>query len=192
VRSAVITVALLLATGVGAAASGTTTIPSAFARSATAADHLPSAYAQRFGNSRPFDSRRIATYTDRKRRHWSVYVFKQAMHNELNICVATLQSGGGGAGCLASPRFFAPGRWVVAIEGDRKFAGVAAANVATVRLIGPHGGVHALRLTRDHGFIYACNGYNGCACRIARVRAFNSAGRLITDQNWFGSNCRRH
>jgi len=189
VRLAVVAVAVFVAAGVAAAASGPTTIPSAFARSATPADRLPATFAQRAG-SRPFDSRRIATYTDGKRRLWSVYVFKQIIRNRLNICVATLRGSGGGGGCSPSSEFFAPGRWVVAGEG-RLMAGVAADNVATLRLIGSHGSVHTVKLTRDHGFIYDCNAYNGCSCLIARVQAFDSAGRLISDQDWLGSSCRR-
>lgn len=190
-RLAVVAVAIAVsvAAGVAASASRPTTIPSAFARSATPADRLPSTFVQRAG-SRAFDSRRIVAYTDGKRRLWSVYVFKQVIRNRLNICVATLRGGGGGVGCSPSPEFFAPGRWVVAGEG-RLIAGVVADNVATVRLIGSHGRVHMVKLTRDHGFIYDCNAYNGCSCLIARVQAFDSAGRLITDQNWLGSSCRR-
>jgi hypothetical protein len=189
VRLAVIAFAVFVVAGVAAASPRPRTIPSAFARSATPADRPPATFAER-GGSRAFDSRMIATYTDGKRRLWSVYVFKQVIRNRMNICVATLRGGGGGGGCSPSPAFFAPGRWVVAGEG-RLIAGVAADNVATVRLIGSHGTVHTVKLTRDHGFIYDCNAYNGCSCLIARVQAFDSSGRLITDQNWLGSSCRR-
>jgi hypothetical protein len=188
-RLAAVAFAVFLVAGVALAASRPATIPSAFARRATPADRLPAGFAQ-LGGSRPFDSRRIATYTDGAQRHWSVYVFKQVLHSRLNICIATLRAGGGGVGCSPPPKFFAPGRWVVAGEGHL-IAGVAADNVAAVRLIGRHGTVHTVKLTRDHGFIYDCNAYNGCSCLISRVQAFDSVGRLITNQDWLGSSCRR-
>jgi hypothetical protein len=189
-RIGCVAIAFLVVAGIAVAASSPD-IPSALARTARPSDRLPSRFqALQPVGARPFGSRRIATHQDGKGRLWSVYVFKQVIRNRVNICVFTLRGGGGGGGCSPTTKFFGPVRRVVAFEG-RLFAGVAADDVATVRLIGSHGAVHNVRLSRDHGFVYDCNAYNGCACLITRLQAFDKAGRLITDQDWRGSSCRR-
>jgi hypothetical protein len=167
-------------------------MPSAFLRPAVAADRLPDRFETlRSGRGRPSDSRRIATYIDGKHRRWSLYIFKETIRGKQNICVVTLQQSGGGGGCDYSSHFFAPGRDVVASSG-RVLAGVAADRVARVVVVGSQGRRHPINLTSDHGFIYNCRAYNGCTCVVARLEAFDKAGKLLTNQSWLGNTCPRH
>lgn len=186
-----------LTTGVCAAAAST--IPSAFARAPVASDQLPASFKGIPGEASPQDSRRVATLRGTKRA-WSVYIFKQAMTNRQtlkkrpNICVFVFTHGqggpGGGGGCSPSESFFGPGRQVSASMG-RVLAGVASDEVARVTVIGSHGVVHPVVLSPDHGFIFNCRAYNGCACVVSRLQAFDHSGRRIANQDLSAPNCRR-
>ena len=139
---------------------------------------------------RPRDSRRIATYIDGKQRRWSLFIFREAIRGQENICTFVIQGHGGGGGCDPSVTFFVPGREVVASEGH-VLAGVASDRVTRIMVIGSRGVLHRVTLTPDHGFIYDCATYNGCTCAVARLKAFDRTGKLITNQPWLGSRCKR-
>jgi hypothetical protein len=162
---------------------------SAFSRPAVATDRLPGTLPS-LGRRFSSDSRRIATYVDGKGRRWSLYIFKRQIRRREDICVFVFQGGGGGGGCDPSSSFFVPGRQIVASAGH-VLAGVASPAVARVEVIGSRGLVHHVALSTDHGFIFDCGAYNGCTCVVARLEAFDRSGRLITNQNWLGQNCRR-
>jgi len=186
--------ALIVLGGTGAGASvALTGLPLAFARPATAADRLPAAFMAHTApdSGLPYDSRRVATYVDGKHRHWNLYIFKQRLHGKVNVCDYLVRDAGGGGGCSPSSGFFARGRQVAATEG-RLFAGVAAAKVARVEVVGSRGVVHHVPLNADHSFIYDCNAYNGCICVVAKLRAYDRQGTLVTNQTWLGSRCRTH
>jgi hypothetical protein len=169
-------------------------VPSAFLRTATSADSLPRQFATHglpgANVSRPYDSRRIATYVDGKQRTWSVYIFKQRKSGTEQTCIVTFHSDGAGGGCNPSAGFFSPGNQVVDGEG-RVLAGVASATVTRIEVIGTKGVVHHVPLSPDHGFVFNCRAYNGCACVVATLKAFDSHGRLITSENWRNQSCRR-
>jgi len=174
-----------------ALAASSDSVPSAFTRPAVATDRLPAAFAAISTNrGGPRDSRRIATYVDGKRRRWSLFIFREAIRGEENICAFVIRGSGGGGGCDPSVAFFVSGRQVVASEGH-VLAGVASDRVARITVIGSRGLIHHVTLTPDHGFIYDCAAYNGCTCAVARLEAFDRTGKLITNQPWLGSRCKR-
>jgi hypothetical protein len=70
-------------------------------------------------------------------------------------------------------------------------SGVVARNVARVEIIGTHGRVHPVALTPDGGFIWNCRAYNGCACVVSELRAFDQDGKLVTRQDWRSRSCAR-
>lgn len=192
-----------LTTGVSGAA--TSTIPSAFARAPVASDQLPANFQGVFhgGEGPPHDSRRIATLSGTK-RDWSVYIFKQTTRNRYlnpsvrpNICLFVFthedDGGGAGGGCSPSELFLGPTRHVSASATGRVLAGVASDRVARVVVIGSRGVVHEVPLSPDHGFIFNCRAYNGCACVISRLQAFDKLGNRIENQDWRSRapNCRR-
>jgi hypothetical protein len=43
----------------------------------------------------------------------------------------------------------------------------------------------------DQGFIFNCRAYNGCACVVSRLQAFDRAGRILESQDWLAPTCRR-
>lgn len=173
------------------------TVPSAFARPETEADRLPSTFAMP-GEGLPYDSRRIASYKGTKRT-WTVYIFKQRRRGfyqhkpaQEHICVFVFEGGGAGGGCSPSGSFFGPGRPVNA-SSSRVLAGVASDQVARIAVVGSRGVVHNVPLSSDHGFVFDCRAYNGCACVISRLQAFDKRGIRIANQDWRSSapNCRR-
>jgi hypothetical protein len=191
IPAALVALAVVVLAGTASAAP-LADVPSAFLRPAVAADRLPTGFESlRSDRRRPSDSRRIATYLDGKHRRWSLYIFKQTIRGKQNICVFTLQQGGGGGGCDYSSHFFTPGHDVVASSG-RVFAGVVSDRVARVVVVGSQGRRHPVKLTTDHGFIYNCRAYNGCSCAVARLQAFDKTGTLLTSQSWLGNTCTRH
>jgi hypothetical protein len=185
---------MLVATVFVGGASSSVGAPSAFLRAATSADRLPGRFATHGvpgpNVSRPYDSRRIATYVDGKQRRWSVYIFKQRKSGAEQTCVFTFHSGGAGGGCNPSAGFFSPSNQVVDGEG-RVLAGVASTKVTRIEVIGTQGVVHHVPLSPDHGFVLNCRAYNGCTCVVATLKAFDSRGRLITSENWPNQSCRR-
>ena len=48
---------------------------------------------------------------------------------------------------------------------------------------------HPVALTPDGGFIWNCRAYNGCACVVAELRAFDQMGKLVTRQDWRSRSC---
>ncbi len=186
-----------LAAGVSGAA--TSTIPSAFARAPVASDQLPGNFQGVPDGGLAHDSRRIATLQGTK-RSWSVYIFKQTIRNRLlnpsvrpNICLFIFTSGqGAGGGCSPTDLFFGP-RHVSASATGRVLAGVASDRVARVVVVGSRRVVHEAPLSADQGFIFNCRAYNGCACVVSRVQAFDKSGKRIANQDWRSSarNCRR-
>jgi hypothetical protein len=196
---AVVLCAAVSSVALAASAPG---LPSAFSRPAVPADRLPRGFQGVFdrGGGLPYDSRRIATLSGTKRQ-WSVYIFKQRIKNRLlksgarprvNVCLFVFTDGqGGGGGCSPTAVFFGAGRQVNA-SSSRVFAGVATDRVARVVVIGSQGVVHEVPLSPDHGFIFNCRAYDGCACVVSRLQAFDRMGRRITNQDWVGSrSCRR-
>lgn len=196
--------ALVLATLTTAAAgAATSTIPSAFARAQVASDQLPGNFQGVPGEGLPHDSRRIATLRGTK-RDWSVYIFKQTIRHRFlkpsvrpSIClfVFTHEDGGvgGGGGCSPSTLFLGPTRHVSTSATGRVLAGVASDRVTRVIVIGSRGVVHEVPLSADQGFIFNCRAYNGCACVISRIQAFDKRGNRIANENWTSRapNCRR-
>ena len=188
-----------LATGVVAAYASN--LPSAFERSPTAADQLPPTFQGVSGEGRPYASRRIATLSSTKRQ-WSVYIFKQRIKNRLlqsgtkprlNVCLFVFSDGeNGGGGCSPTALFFGPDGAITA-SSSRVLAGVASDRVARVVVIGSQGKAHDVPLSGDKGFIFNCRAYNGCACVISRLQAFDKLGHRIANQDWRSRapNCRR-
>jgi len=173
------------------AAAAASDLPSAFTRAPSAADQLPPTFPGVPDGGRPYESRRIATLSGTK-REWNVFIFKQKIKKRINVCrfVFTRNQGAGG-GCSPSESFFGPGRQVSAGAG-RVLAGVASDRVTRVVVIGSLGVVHEVPLSSDNGFIFNCRAFNGCACVVSRLQAFDRMGRRITNQDWRGSrSCRR-
>jgi hypothetical protein len=214
VRAAIAALACLaLATGVSAAAGPT--LPSAFERAAASGDQLPASFqdwGEALGEGRPYQSRRIATLNGTK-RVWTLYIFKQQKKRiifkrkriirqgkpSLHVCMFLFtqdrrdaQDGGGGGGCSPADKFFGAGRDINA-SSSRVIAGVASDRVARVAIVGSLGRVHRVPLSPDNGFIFNCRAYNGCACVVSRIQAFDQSGNRIEDQDWRSSarNCRR-
>jgi len=178
-------------------AAAASDLPSAFTRAPSAADQLPPTFTGLPGEGRPYESRRIATLSGTK-RDWSVFIFKQKVKKRINVCLFVFtreRDGGGGAGggCSPSELFFGPGRRVAASATGRVLAGVAPSRVARVVVIGSRGVAHEVPLSRDKGFIFNCRAFNGCACVISRLQAFDKLGNRIANQDWRSSapNCRR-
>jgi hypothetical protein len=200
VRAALVAIACVtFTTGVCAAAGSA--LPSAFDRDPTASDRLPATFEgfrSAFGGGPAYDSRRVATLSGTK-HVWTVFIFKQRREQRVNVCLfiftRSARTGGGGAGggCSPSNKFFGTGGNVAASATGRVLAGVTSDHVARVQVIGSLGKVHALRLTPDKGFIFNCRAYNGCACVIARLEAYDRRGNRIEAQDWRSSapNCRR-
>jgi len=138
------------------------------------------------------DSRRIATYVDRRGRRATLYVAKGG----LGLCHVLVHSsppngfGGAGSGCSPPAQFLGRGRHVAASSG-RLFAGVVANEVSRVVIVGSRGVRHPVKVTADGGFIYDCRAYNGCAGLIACVEAYTRDGKLLSRQPWFGLSCGR-
>jgi hypothetical protein len=95
-----------------------------------------------------------------------------------------------GSGCRPLEGFFAPGSAITALSG-RFFAGVAANDVERVVLIDRNGLRHPVALTPDHGFIFACTGPEGCACKVAWADAYNAAGERVSHNRWLAPRCWR-
>lgn len=192
-RRAAVTAILCAALTTGVCAAAAPSLPSALSRTPVATDRLPSTFQGIPGEGRPYDIRRIATYKATK-RHWSVYIFRQEVNGSTHVCVFVFTrgelGGGAGGGCSPSRSFFGPGRQLAASAG-RVLAGVASDRVARVVVIGSLGVVHQVPLSPDHGFIFNCRAYNGCACVVSRLQAFDRAGNRITNQNWLSPTCRR-
>lgn len=176
-------------------------LPSAFDRAPTTADQLPDNFPGVGNAGPPHHSRRIATLSGTKRQ-WSVYIFKQRIKNRLlqagakpqvNICLFVFTDGqSGGGGCSPTALFFGPDGAITA-SSSRVLAGVASDRVARVVVIGSQGKTHEVPLSRDKGFIFNCRAYNGCACAISRLQAFDKLGNRIENQDWRSNapNCRR-
>jgi hypothetical protein len=177
-------------------AAATSTLPSAFARPAEATDRFPGTLAMP-GGGRPFDSRRVAVLQTWK-WEWSVFIFKQRVGKRLHVCSfvhSRLRDGqdrGLGGGCSPAGSFFGRGDVNAGATG-RVLAGVTSDRVAKLHVVGSRGVVHDVPLSRDHGFVFNCRAYNGCACVVSHVRAFDERGRLLESQDWRSSarNCRQ-
>ncbi|MGH9204414.1 MAG: hypothetical protein ACRD2A_24565, partial [Vicinamibacterales bacterium] len=190
----------ILVLGAAADAGGRVpNLPSAFERAPATSDQLPGSFQGIPGDGRPYDSRRIATLSGTK-RHWSVYIFKQRIKNRLlaakprlNICLFVFTDGhGGGGGCSPTALFFGPDGAITA-SSSRVLAGVASDRVVRLVVVGSQGKRHNVRLSRDKGFIFNCRAFNGCACVISRIQAFDRQGNRIANENWTSRalNCRR-
>lgn len=161
----------------------------AFQRAKQLTDVLRGPFAERL---RITDSRRIATYVDRRGRRATLYVAK----TRTDLCQLLVQSstpggvGGAGAGCSPRAAFLGQGRHVAASSG-RLFSGVVANEVARVVIVGSKGVRHPVNVTADGGFIYDCRAYNGCAGLIACVEAYTRNGNFLSGQAWLPGGCRR-
>ena len=176
----------------GVPAAGASNLPSAFTRAPTAADQLPPTFPVIPGEGRPYQSRRIATLSGTK-REWSVYIFRQRIKKRINVCLFVFTRGqGAGGGCSPAESFFGPGQDISA-SSSRVLAGVASDRVHRVVVIGTLGVAHDVPLSRDKGFIFNCRAFNGCACVISRLQAFDRLGNRIENQDWRSRapNCRR-
>jgi len=157
--------------------------PKAFSRAKTPADAVSHRLHPRW---RIVDSRRVATYRDRRGRFAELYVAKTS---DGQLCHVLSSDTGFGGGCSPARLFFRPGHRVSALS-TRLFAGIAADEVTRVVLVGSRGKRHVPRLSPDGGFIYNCRAYNGCACLIAWLDAYNANGKRVSHENWLGSGCR--
>lgn len=186
-RAVLVLLGLLIA-GTAMAAGSSPPGLRTFERAKRPSDVLRGSFANHFGVT---DSRRIASYTDRRGRRSDLYVAKTRMQ----MCIvsvnfnATGTGGGSGGGCSPTADFF-HGERVVATSG-RLFQGVVANDVARVVLVGSRGVRHTVRLTSDGGFIYNCRAYNGCARLIACVEAYAPDGSYLSGQPWLPRGCRR-
>jgi len=163
----------------------------AFERPATARDRLPQRNFHWFPQqgTRLLEVREVARYRDGRGRLSRLLVARGLDADGRSVtCQILLQAYGMGSGCGPSRTFFAPGRLVAASAG-RLMSGVVARNVARVEIIGPQGRVHPVALTPDGGFIWNCRAYNGCACAVAELRAFDHDGKLVTRQDWRSRSC---
>ena len=154
----------------------------AFKRAQRAIDVLPASLRR---DLRMVESRRVATYRDRRGRSAAVYVAR----GRGRLCVITLQWNGAGAGCSAAHRFLADAKRIAAVSG-RLFAGVAANDVSHVVVVGTRGVRHRVSVTPDGGFIFDCRAYNGCTCVLAAVEAYGRDGSLLSSENWRSPSCR--
>jgi hypothetical protein len=163
----------------------------AFDRPATATDRLPERIAQSFRRrgTRLSDSRQIARYRDGRGRLHRLFASRghDAERREV-ICQILVRANGHGSGCSPSSGFFGSGRRVAASSG-RLMWGFVARDVARVVVVGTQGRLHPVALTTDGGFIWNCRAYNGCACVVAELHAFDDRGRLVTRQNWRAASC---
>ena len=154
----------------------------AFRRPAEAGDAVPrralGPLARRFGAV--VASRRIATASGFRGRA-TIYLLRLKRNY---TCLIQLDRGAAGGGCSPSRDFLSPGRAVAAGAGDGFFHGVAANEIARVAFVDPHGRWHAVRLTRDGGFIYVCRARNGCINVIRAVNGYDRRGRLVSHERW--------
>src|SRR3954468_11479277 len=126
----------------------------AFQRAPTRTDGYPPGLATFIGGrfGRITTSRRIATYTDRRDRHASVYLMKTSRHL---TCLMTVGLGSNASGgCSPSNAFIAHGRYVKVAEDGRLVIGVVRSPVTRVVIVGTRGHLHPVKITRDGGFIY--------------------------------------
>ena len=117
----------------------------AFKRAQRATDVLPASLRR---DLRMVESRRIATYRDRRGRSAAVYVAR----GRGRLCVITRQWNGTSAGCSPAHRFLTRQKPIAAGSG-RLFAGVAANDVSHVVIVGTRGVRHRASVTPDGGFI---------------------------------------
>ena len=157
----------------------------AFQRPARPTDRAPSVISRL---AEVVASRRVATYTDRRGRFAALYVVKRRRNGAVELCTFLVRSNGAGGGCSPQSQFFRPGHRVSAGSG-RLFAGIAANEVTRVVLIGSRGTRHRMRLTADNGFIHDCRAYNGCACLIAWLDAYDARGHRVTHESWLSTGC---
>jgi hypothetical protein len=149
----------------------------AFERPAKAADMLPSSARPTFNGERVVASRRVAVYTDRRRRRSALYVFVTSGKRACVFLVGNVSAGGG---CNPHKLLFTYGS--IALEEGKYLAGVASNRVRKVVLIGRTGARHAAVLSADNGFIYDCRAWNGCAGLIVQVDAYDAQSDLIASQ----------
>lgn len=161
----------------------------AFQRPARASDALPRAFLPVFsGMFGPVAAtRRIATATGFRGRA-ALYLVR--LRHGRTCVIETLPAvfarggqGGGGAGCVPSRQFLPMKRPLTVGEGGRFLYGVVANNIARVALLDPRGRSHAVRLTRDGGFLYACRHRNGCVGLVSAVEGYDQHGRLVFREN---------
>jgi hypothetical protein len=177
----VVAVALLGAVGASGAAS---TEPLALLRAPRANDTLPARF-------RPYgvgllETRLVATAP---RKGSARLYLVQTSAGDLCELLVYMQHAAG-SGCRPLEGFFAPGSAITAVSG-RFFAGVAANDVERVVLIDREGLRHPVGLTTDHGFIYACTGPGGCACKVAWSDAYTAAGERVSHNRWLAPRCWR-
>ncbi len=163
----------------------------AFQRPATAQDRLPQQNLRWFQQqgTRLLEVREIARYRDGRGRLNRLLVARGVDAEGRSVtCQILVQAYGMGSGCSPSNAFFTPGR-LVAASGGRLMSGVVAGNVARVEIVGSQGRRHEVALTPDGGFIWNCRAYNGCACVVAELRAYDRRGKLVTRQDWRSPSC---
>lgn len=150
----------------------------AFQRPARVSDAVPRAllsiFSGRFGPVAA--SRRIATATGFRGRA-SLYLVR--LRDDHTCVIETLPPGGAGAGCVPSRQFLPVKRPLSAGEGGRFLYGVVANNITRVAFLDPRARSHAIRLTRDGGFLYACRHRNGCVGLVSAVNGYDRHGRLV-------------
>jgi hypothetical protein len=171
--------------------AASTQLPRAFLRSRRSNDDLPNGRFRqvkiRVGGSagvreeRIIDSRHIASYTDGRDRKALLYLIRTPSM----ICHYLFWRSTAAGGCTPEAQFFAHGRLVWG--SGHLLSGVADDQVAKVVVVGSLGVRHPVRLSADGGFIYDCKAYNGCACVVSKVEAFDASGGLLASND--GARC---
>jgi hypothetical protein len=166
-------------------ATGTVREPEAYLRPSRTSDALPRQFRKAVDGSRVVDSRRIAAYRYGIRAALLYLVKATGGHLGRGMCLELITGSTAGGTCFASSvaGSLAAGGRVIGVEG-RFFGGVAANDVARVVIVA-RGGRHAVRLTRDKGFIYDC-GSVGCARGggVEAVEAYGRDGALLSRTPW--------
>jgi hypothetical protein len=148
----------------------------ALPKNSSVSDTIPIGNASGVTREKIIDTRRIATYTDGRGRQALLYLLRTK--NE--ICDFTFWGSGAGGGCSPTSEFFGGTHLVVGT--GHLLSGVADDRVARVVVVGSRGIRHPLAPSADGGFIYDCKAYNGCACVIDRVEAYDASGQVIATQ----------
>ena len=175
---------VLLGVGVGVASGAASTEPLALLRAPRANDVLPAHFRPR--GIGLLETRLVAAAP--RKGSARLYLVQTATGNLCELLI--YKEHAAGSGCRPLSNFFAAESAITAVSG-RFFAGIAANDVARVVLIDRNGRRHAVALTPDHGFIFACTGREGCACRVAWADAYDASGKLVSHDRWLAPRCWR-
>ena len=120
-------------------------------------------------------SRRVATALDAKHRPYLVYV---TLMKDKSVCTLLVQSNSYRSRCAPSGVVFDRTRKTFSVIKGL-IGGIAADGVKKVVIVGASA-KKTIPLTKDGGYIYGCPAPTNCATWVHEVRAYNSAGKLIS------------